>query len=100
MPQKTELKARKRPAGPRGTSQCHRCRATSGLSRLATAHALGGLKMALPVPEMSQRLLLASSHAYTLSGMTVASRVRYSRASRTASESAAISPCAFTMAAP
>ena len=100
MPQKNDVNARNRPAGPRGTSQCQTCLATSGLSRLATAHALGGLKIAPPSPEMSQRLLLASSHAYTLSGMNSARRTRYSSTSRTASDPATTSPCSSTRAAP
>ena len=37
--------------------------ATFGLSRLATAQALGGFMMPAPLPEISQRLLPASSQA-------------------------------------
>src|SRR3989304_2063698 len=50
-----------RPLGPRGTSWCQTWAATAGWSRLATVQALGGLMMADPLPEISQRLLEPSS---------------------------------------
>src|SRR5262247_314134 len=41
----------KRPLGPFGMAGVHSCSATFGVSRLATAHALGGLKIKAPLPE-------------------------------------------------
>src|SRR5215467_804784 len=63
------------------------CAATCGLSRLATDQALGGFMMLEPLPEMSQRLLPASSHAYTSGGLNGISFLKYSSATRVSLES-------------
>src|ERR1051326_8943413 len=60
--------------------------ATSGLSRLATLQALGGFMMLEPLPEMSQRLLPASSQANTSGGLSGISFLKYSSAARVSAE--------------
>src|SRR3990172_4223102 len=85
---------RKRPLGPRGQSWCHICAAVAGWSRLATVQALGGFWMALPLPDTIQRLLPASSQAYTSGGMNCVSFFVYSIAWRVASESMVMLPFA------
>src|SRR5437016_5404970 len=67
MPARKGVNETKRPFGPFGIAKVQHCSATAGASRLATAQALGPLRISAPRPEISQRLLEASSHA-TVSG--------------------------------
>src|SRR5437763_7064716 len=62
------------------------CAATWGLSRFATLQALGGFMMLEPLPEISQRLLPASSHANTSGGLSGMSFFMYSSAARVSEE--------------
>ena len=64
----------KRPSGPAGKGAYQHFSATCGLSRFATAQAEGGLKTSAPRPEISQRLLEASSQAQTSPGRNFDSR--------------------------
>src|ERR687886_2540124 len=66
-PQWNRLRGANRPSGPAGIGCVQHRSATRGASRLATAQALGGLQTSAPLPEISQRLFAASSHA-TASG--------------------------------
>src|SRR4029077_4942433 len=74
--------------------------ATFGLSRLATAQALGGFMMLEPLPEMSQRLLPAVSQAYTSGGVTAIIFLRYSSACRVSFESIVMLSFSSTITAP
>ena len=47
---------------------CHVCSATSGLSRRATAQALGGFMISAVLPATNALLLLASSQAGASAG--------------------------------
>ncbi len=51
----------KRPLGPFGAENVQQSAATCGASRLATAHAEGGFQINALLPEISARLLDASS---------------------------------------
>jgi hypothetical protein len=64
-----------RPLGPFGIAWVHSFSATCGASRLATAHALGGLKIRAPLPEISHLLLDVLSQALTSGGRNFASRL-------------------------
>src|SRR6202795_2084891 len=75
MPQKYGMLGVKRPFGPAGMPCVHRCSATWGASRLATAQALGGFMMSAPLPATSHLLLVASSHAGASGGKNLASLV-------------------------
>src|SRR5262245_43647319 len=74
MPQKYGMQGVKRPLGPAGMPCVHNCSATCGASRLATAQALGGLRISALLPETRILLLEASSHAGASGGKKRASR--------------------------
>src|SRR5205814_9119773 len=74
MPQKYGMVGVKRPFGPAGMPCVHNWLATCGASRLATAQALGGLRISAPRPEISHLLLDESSHAGASGGKKRASR--------------------------
>src|SRR5258706_10972822 len=78
IPQKYGRYGWNRPLGPRGAGNVHNCSATFGLSRLATAHALGGVMIKAPLPETSHLLFDASSHANTSRGRNGTSLFMYS----------------------
>src|SRR4051812_19467447 len=80
IPQKYGRYGWMRPFGPRGAENVHSCSATCGLSRLATAHALGGFMMSAPLPETSHLLFDASSHAGASGGRKATSFFAYSSA--------------------
>src|SRR5258708_19290443 len=61
--QKKGRNGAKRPFRPSGKPWVQHCSATSGASRLATAHALGGFIINAPFPCTPHLLLAASSHA-------------------------------------
>src|SRR5436305_1090406 len=67
--------ATKRPRGPFGIACVHSLSATCGASRLATAHALGGLKINAPLPEISHLLLELLSQALTSGGRNANNRL-------------------------
>src|SRR5712691_9296815 len=75
MPQKYGMQGVKRPFGPAGMPCVHNCSTTCGASRLATAQALGGLRISAPRPEISHLLLEASSHDGASGGKKRARRV-------------------------
>ena len=56
------------PWGPFGMACVQSLSATCGASRLATAQALGGLKIKVPLPATSHLLLEALSQALTSGG--------------------------------
>src|SRR5262245_55803246 len=64
-----------RPFGAEGMPCVHKCSASCGASRLATAQALGGFKSSAPRPEMSHLLFEVLSHAGAAGGKKRASRV-------------------------
>jgi len=70
------------------------------LSRTATAQAEGGLKISALLPEMSARLLEASSQEYTSPGRFGISFFMYSSAARTLSDLTVTSPLPLTSSAP
>src|SRR5258707_12500944 len=88
------------PLGPLGMPCVQSFSATCGASRLATAHALGGVKIKAPLPETSHLLLEALSHALTSGGRKAASRGGYSIASRARSHGAVTLPFAAASSAP
>src|SRR5215813_1203904 len=100
MPQKNGRPGVKRPFGPLGAGNVHSCSATLGLSRLATAHALGGFMISAPLPAISHLLLEASSQAKTSGGSTGTSRFMYSSTCLTAADLTLMSPLASTSSAP
>src|SRR5262245_53696625 len=63
VPQKNGSTGAKRPLRPDGMPCVQHCSATLGASRLATAHALGGLRISAPRPEISHLLLEVLSQA-------------------------------------
>src|SRR5262245_60999395 len=85
---------------PFGISKVQSCSATFRLSRLATAQALGGLKMSEPCPEMRKRLFEASSHANTSGGSALTNRCEYSSTRFTASDFTVMLPLASASCAP
>ena len=100
MPWKRGRTDTNRPLGPLGMPCVQSFSATCGASRLATAQALGGLKIKAPLPETSHLLLEALSQAPTSGGRNSPSRLRYSRACRTASDFTVMLPLASTSSAP
>src|SRR5262249_28548895 len=100
MPWKRGSTDTKRPLAPLGMACVHSFSATCGASRLATAQALGGLKISAPLPDTSHLLLEALSQARRPGGRNCDRRWRESSASRMASDSTVISPLASTSSAP
>src|SRR5690349_8861729 len=100
MPQKNGSPGLKRPFGPLGEGNVHRCSATFGLSRLATAYALGGFMISAPLPAISHLLFEASSHANTSGGRNRTSSLQYSIAWRVSAELTVMLPLASTRCAP
>src|SRR5205085_12649551 len=88
------------PLGPRGVGNVQSCSATFGLSRFATAHALGGFMMSAHFPAMSALLFEALSHPKTSGGKEAVSFLMYSSTSFTASERTVTLPLASTNSAP
>src|SRR3954462_15946498 len=80
MPQKNGRKGVNRPSAPAGKGAYQHFSATCGASRFATAQAEGGLNTSADLPEMSARLLEASSQAQISAGMCGDSRMTYSAA--------------------
>src|SRR4029450_7962190 len=74
--------------------------ATCGASRLATAQALGGLKINAPLPEISHLLFEASSHAVASPGQKGKSRLPYSSTCLTLSDFTVTLPLASISPAP
>src|SRR5580704_5323159 len=100
MPQKYGRWGTRRPTGPRGLGNVQQSSATCGASRLATAQAEGGFQINAALPDISARLLEASSHCTASDGMNFTIFWQYSIAAFTLSESMVISPLAFTRSAP
>src|SRR5204863_10072949 len=100
MPQKYGRNGPNRPFGPDGQPMYQHCSATCGLSRLATAQALGGFMIKAPLPEMSQRLLEASSQANTSAGRNGTSFLNHSRTCLVASDLTVMLPLASMSCAP
>ena len=90
----------KRPVGPFGKPCVQHFSATWGASRLATAQALGGLKISAPLPEISHLLFDASSHDGASGGQKAASFLPYSSTWRTASDFTVTLPLASMSSAP
>src|SRR5262247_390622 len=90
----------KRPAGPFGKPCVQHFSATCGASRLATAQALGGLKISDPLPEISHLLFDASSQDGASGGTTAAIFLPYSSTWRTASDLTVTLPLASMSSAP
>src|SRR5439155_3921153 len=88
------------PLGPSGMPCVQSFSATGGLSRLATAQALGGLNMNAVLPATRASLLEALSQAPTSGGRNWVSLFKYSRAWRTGSDFTVILPLASTISAP
>jgi len=76
------------------------CEPICGASRTATAQELGGFMISAPLPEISQRLLAASSQVKTSLGSHWTSFLPYSRTCLTASDLTMISPFELTSCAP
>src|SRR5947208_2749271 len=74
--------------------------ATCGASRLATAQALGGLKINAPLPEISHLLFEESSHAWASGGQAAAILLPNSITCLTLSVLTVMSPLAFISSAP
>ena len=89
-----------RPAGPLGKPCVQHFSATWGASRLATAQALGGLKIRAPLPEISHLLFEASSHAVASVGQKATSLLPYSSTCFTESDFAVTLPLASISCAP
>src|SRR5262249_42971277 len=100
MPWKRGSTDTNRPLAPFGMACVHSFSATCGASRLATAQALGGLKIKAPLPATSHLLLEALSQALTSGGRNAESRCKYSSAWRVASDLMVISPFSLTSSAP
>src|SRR3954467_2243287 len=100
MPQKKGRPGLKRPFGPFGEGNVQSCSAILGLSRLATAYALGGFMMSAPLPAISHLLFDASSHANTSGGRNCTSFLQYSIACRVASDLTVMLPLASISCAP
>ena len=67
-PQKYGTNGANRPFGPAAKPWVQSCSAIFGASRLATAHALGGIHDHRALPETRNLLFEASSHAGTSGG--------------------------------
>src|SRR5262245_66631004 len=78
---------------------CQVCSATSGLSRRATAQALGGFMISAVLPATNILLLLESSHDGASVGRYATSCFQYSSAFLTLSLLTVMSPLAFTSSA-
>src|SRR5215475_5719163 len=100
MPQKNGRCGTSLPLGPVGFGKVQQSSATCGASRLATAQAEGGFQISAALPEISARLLDASSHCTPSGGMNFTIFWQYSIAAMTLSDSMVISPFSFTRSAP
>src|SRR6185312_2206962 len=99
-PQKYGRSGMNLPFGPAGLGKVQQSAATCGASRLATAQAEGGFQIRALLPEISARLLEASSYCTVSAGMNGISRLQYSIASRTVSVSTVMLPLASSRFAP
>src|SRR5215475_15469650 len=100
MPWKRGSTDTKRPLAPLGMACVQHFSATCGASRLATAQALGGLKISAPLPEISHLLLEASSHAVASLGQKAKSFLPYSSTCLTLSDFTVTLPLASISSAP
>src|SRR5215831_7754118 len=92
IPQNPGRNGRYRPFGPFGIGKVQSSPATFGLSRLATAYALGGFMIIEPCPEIRYLLFDASSQANTSAGRNFTSLCMYSSTRLTASDLTVILP--------
>src|ERR1043165_1642081 len=99
-PQKNGTAPSNRPLGPFGDGKVQSCSATFGLSRTATAHADGGLKMSGPWPEIRYLLFDASSQAKASLGRCGTSFLNHASTWRIASDLTVMWPSLSTRAAP
>src|ERR1700745_1007594 len=83
-----------------GELKVHKCSATLGASRTATAQAEGGVMIKDPWPEIRNLLFEALSQAKTLSGRNCVSLLKYSSICRVPSDLTDLLPSTSTRRTP